>query len=105
MKQVFNYNKQKVVRRSERGQIQSIKPLYDKNTDPLAIISELIKDLTEMAKKFPVVKLQIEMNSIPDKDFIIIKDDLGYSGSFTDHGSKCFYQPTVNSVIILHKQS
>ena len=104
MKQIFNYDNQKATRRNERGQIQSIKPLYDKDADPLVIMGELIKDLTEMAKKFPVIKIQAEMNSIPEQDFNIIKDDLSYSGSFTDHGSKCFYQPTVNSVIILHKQ-
>ncbi len=104
MKQIFNYTNQKTIRRNDEGKIQSIKPLYDKNKDFIAIMSELIKDLTEMSKKFPSIKLQSEVNSIPEKDFKIIKDDLSYSGTFTDHGSKCYYQPTINSVIIMHKQ-
>ena len=104
MKQVFKYDKQKTIRRNDGGKIQSIKPIYNKDTDPLTIIGEMIKDLTEMSKKFPAVKLQVEMNSIREVDFGIIKDDLRWSGSFTDHGSKCYYQPTINSVIILHKQ-
>ena len=104
MKQVFNYNKQKTIRRNDKGEIQSIKPLYNKDKDPLVIMDDLIKSLIDIAKKFPEIKLQAEMNSIPERDFNIIKDDLTYSGAFTDHGSKCYYQPTVNSVIILHKQ-
>jgi len=104
MKQVFNYEKQKTIRRNNSGKIESIKPIYSKDKDSLTIMEGLIKNITEMAKKFPEVKLQAEMNSIPENDFNIIKDDLTYTGLFTDHGSKCYYQPTSNSVIILHKQ-
>lgn len=103
MKQVFNYEKQKVIRRNDYGAIQSIKPIYNESTDPITRLNELILDITQMSHKFPGIKLQAELNSIPEGDFTIIKDDLSWSGSFTDHGSKCFYQPTANSVIILHK--
>tara|TARA_R110000824_G_scaffold332891_1_gene519470 strand:+ start:141 stop:458 length:318 start_codon:yes stop_codon:yes gene_type:complete len=104
MKQVFNYEKQKVIRRDDVGNIKSIKPIYNESTDPITRIGELIADLKKMSSKFPGAKLQAEINAINDTDFGIIKDDLSWSGSFTDHGSRCYYQPTMNSVIILHKK-
>ena len=103
MKQVYNYQKQKVVRRNDNNKIQSIKPIYTKDSDSIIQLNELIIELKSIANTHPSIKLQAEMNSIPERDFGIIKDDLSYSGMFTDHGSKCFYQPTTNSVIILHK--
>lgn len=103
MKQVFKYESQQIIRRDEENKIQSIKPIYTKDDDAIIQVNELIQDMKSVANKFPNIKFQSEINSIPENDFTIIKDDLAFSGQFTDHGSKCFYQPTVNSVIILHK--
>ena len=104
MKTTYNYERQTTITRNVDGKIKSIKPMFDRDTDPFSIIDGLIEKETKMANKFPLVKLRAEMDSIPEKDFKVIKEELAWKGNLTDHGSKCYYQPTTNSVVILHKQ-
>lgn len=100
----YNYEKQQIIRRSGEDQkIQSIKPIYDKNEDAVTIVNEVSEKIKSLSLEFPGVKFQAEINAIPEQEFGIIKDDLSWKGQLTDHGRKCFYQPTINSVLILHQ--
>jgi hypothetical protein len=101
--QIFNSKTQKVIRRDRDEQIQSIKPIFNSEEDPILQVHEVIKQFKTLSSLLPGVKFQAEINSIPEADFGVIKDDLAWKNSFLDQGSRCFYQPTINSVIILHK--
>ena len=104
MKQTFNYKTQKVKTKDDDGKIVSIKPIYQESKDPYARVHQQAMDLIEFAEKFPETKIQVEVNSMPENIFKLLKEDFDYRKGFQDGAGKFFYSPTVNSAIIIHKE-
>jgi len=104
MSVVYNFKTQKAITRNKLGKIQSIIPIYEIEGKVLIQAENLIKELKEIAVKFPYIKFNVEMNGIPEDDFNEIKEDLNYNNSnFTDHGKKIFYGVTPNCILILNQ--
>ena len=62
MKQVYNYQKQKVVRRNDNNKIQSIKPIYTKDSDSIIQLNELIIELK--SSKYCIAKFHPELENL-----------------------------------------
>ncbi len=100
----YNHKTQKSISRSNNGKIKSIMPIYKESED---IYNRIIKqsiEVAEMAKKYPRTKIQVEVNSIPENIYNMLKEDLNYGPNFQDGAGRFFYSPTVNSAIIIHKE-
>jgi hypothetical protein len=101
----YNFKRQRIIKRNDSGKILSLMPIYNKEAEVLIQIDQLIRQYRNLAITFPSVKLIGEVNSIPERDFKIIKEDLEYSNAdITDHGNRIYYQITVNCVLVMHQE-
>lgn len=104
MAETFNYKTQKSTNRNEIGKIVSIKPIYNEEKDPYTRVLTQVMDLEDFANKFPEHKIQVEVNAIPETTYKLLKEDFDHKRGFQDGAGKFFYSPTINSVIIVHKE-
>jgi hypothetical protein len=104
MSTTFNYKTSKKIKRNDSGKIVSIKPFYESDKDPYIIIHTQIHELITFADKFPENKVQVEINSVKEDIYKLLKEDLDHNRNFQDGAGKFFYSPTVNSVIIIHQE-
>jgi hypothetical protein len=104
MEVVYKYNTQKKITRDDSEKIQSIKPIYQPDQDVLVRFHEQATELTAFASRYPESKFQVEINSIPEGTFKMIKEDIDMTTSYTDQGKRFFFCPTPNSVIIGHQE-
>lgn len=104
METKYNYLTQKRVNFNNEGKIRSIKPLYSSDEDEYKIIHDQASQLKTLSEKFPQSKIHIEVNSVKTDLYKILKEDFDYRPGFQDGIKKFYYNPTVNSVLIINKE-
>jgi hypothetical protein len=100
----YKFNKQKAVRKDDSGAIKSITPIFNSVGDPYSSVHKQAIELEKLAKMFPLSKVQVEINAIPESEYKMLKEDFDMKPGFQDGAGRFYYSPTVNSALICHKE-
>ena len=101
---IYDYARQRMVKRTSAGQIQSLTPIYNENNNKYNTFFSLVQKLKQLSKDFPEENLVANMYNVPSDQYQNLKDDIGIGDDFTEHEDLFYYQVNINCIIAVHLQ-
>ena len=101
---IYDYDRQRLVKRSDADRIQSITPIYQDKHNKYNEFFQLSGKLKKLSDDHPENCFATDIYNVPPGQYQNLKDDIGIGDEFTEHEDRFYYQVNINCVIAVHLQ-